>query len=83
MSGKPVKECIDNVSFLSLSGMEPLPVPHNKLVPIYGYDIYRNYYSFMVSNITSKICIIGHPGLMQNGLDRTIDNDKTYAPPSN
>ncbi len=79
MGGASLKECIDNVSFLSLYGMAPFPVPNNKNVVIYGSG-----YDYHLTNIlTSRIYVVGHPGLTVGGVSLQFDNDKSYAPPTN
>lgn len=76
MIGRTVKTCIDNQSFISHYGMAPFPVPENKIVPIYGDG-----YNYMAHVQTSRIYIIGFPGLQVGGVDRSLNSDTSYAPP--
>jgi hypothetical protein len=78
MEGATLKDCID-VASVSTSGVTPLPVPQNKDVLLFG-----NGYRFQYTNIlTSKIYIIGFPGLKVDRTDTSLNPDKTYAAPVN
>ena len=73
MFGKSLKQCIDNASFLALSGRAQFPVPDNSNVLIYA-----NGYSYLYTNIdTSKIVVVGHSGLAK---DRVYQNLDGYYP---
>jgi hypothetical protein len=74
MNNMPLKDCIDHAS-LSLTGTAPFPVPENKNCLINLSDG-TTYYATNIS--TSRIFIVGRPGLTVHSVDPQADADKTY-----
>jgi hypothetical protein len=74
MTKVALAECIDHAS-LSLNDTAPFPVPQNKITRIHLSDgsTYEN------KNVeTSRIYIVGHPGLKVDGVNRTVDARTDY-----
>jgi hypothetical protein len=78
MNRVPLKQCIDAASDWNDHTMAPFPVPENKTI-----NIYINGWLTPFHAITSKIYIIGHPGLQIDRFDASVDTDTTYAAPKN
>ena len=80
----PLAQCIANASRINISNHAPFPVPQvGKNVTISGASRFGNNYSYTITNVeTSKIYIIGHPGLTRSGLNKGVDdNNKDYEAP--
>ena len=74
MTRVPLAQCLDHAS-LPLNDTVPLPVWQNKitLINFSNGDHYRN-----TNVLTSKIYIVGHPGLTVGGVDPQADADTSY-----
>lgn len=78
MQGFRVKQCIDEASKVTTDRF-PLPVPENKT-----FTVTINNAAYLFTNITtSKIFIVGFPGLQIDRTDHALDGDKRYAAPEN
>jgi hypothetical protein len=83
MNRVPLKQCLDAAS-IATAGTAPFPVPRNKNVTIWGSNPNNGPYNYPYSNVmTSKIYLVGYPGLRVDGVDHNLDPDKTYAAPVN
>ena len=78
MGGFSVKNCIDIASQRGVPNQLPFPVPGNESVTIL---IEGQPYTHKFT--TSKIYIVGYPGLRVNGVDSSLNPDRTYAAPKN
>jgi hypothetical protein len=74
MNRVTLKECVDHAC-LSLTGTAPFPVPENKnCLIILGDGV-----TYLATNMTtSRIVIVGHPGLAVDRTDSRVDADQTY-----
>lgn len=78
MTGKRVKECIDRAAKVT-TDQWPLPVPVNK-----NFANTINGVTYRINGqTTSRIFIVGFPGLQVDRTDHALDGDKKYAAPDN
>jgi len=78
MNETPLVDCIYNATKSTYGGV-PIPTPENKDIWIYGNG-FRYHYTNV---ITSKIYLIGYPGLKVDRTDGSYNSDTTYAAPKN
>jgi hypothetical protein len=77
MNELSLKTCVDYACFTTAS--PPFPVPRNKDVTFHANGGYYHQTNVM----TSKIYIVGYPGLYLRGTYHNYDTDTTYAAPKN
>lgn len=78
MSGNRLRDCLNSATTVS-ANCYPLPVDKNKN---FTFTINNNSYT-ITNRVTSKLYLIGYPGLQVDRTDHTLDTDKTYAAPTN
>lgn len=77
MQGFRVRQCIDQTAAVT-AGQWPLPVPQNT-----NFTNTINGTTYQFKNMsTSRIFIIGFPGLQVDRTDHNFDGDKKYAAPA-
>ena len=78
MQGFRVRQCIDQAAAVT-AGQWPLPVPQNT-----NFTNTINGTTYQFKNMsTSRLFIIGFPGLQVDRTDHSLDGDKKYAAPAN
>ncbi len=78
MNDVPLKQCLDTISEPAVNRM-PIPVEKNK-----NFTVTLNGTTYTVTNgSTSKLYIIGYPGLRVDGVDTSLNSGRTYAAPEN
>ncbi len=78
MNNVPLRQCLD-IACTPASGKAPFPVPENK-----NLKLTINSHNYSTTNLaTSKIYLVGYPGLTVGGRDPSFDSDTKYAAPKN
>lgn len=78
MQGFALRDCLNSAATVSLNCF-PLPVAANKN---FNFTINGNVYQYR-NQPTSKLHLVGYPGLEVDRTDHNLDSDTTYAAPTN